>query len=74
MALDFISTFARVKLGIVPPFGLIKLHEHVNYFGAVSLRRLVDSAGATVLHLDLAETVPTAGIGRVLRVIARCTE
>jgi SAM-dependent methyltransferase len=71
VVLDFVSTLARVKFGLVPPGGLIKLHEHVNYFGAESLRRLLETVGLEVAHLDTAEAAPTAGIGRVLRAVAR---
>ncbi len=47
--IDFWSTAVRVKLGLIPPLGFVKQHEHLNFFDLGSLSRLVGTAGLTVL-------------------------
>lgn len=42
---DLYSTAARVKLDTVPPLGLQKCSEHLNFFNERSLQALLDSAG-----------------------------
>lgn len=44
-AVDFVSTAFRLKLGFVPPLGLVKLHEHINFFDERSLRAMLEAAG-----------------------------
>jgi hypothetical protein len=46
--MDFYSTAFRLKLKCVPPFGFIKMHEHINFFNEASLRALLARAGYTV--------------------------
>lgn len=43
--MDFYATAARVGLGWIPPFGFIKLHEHLNFFTLGALRALTDRSG-----------------------------
>ncbi len=71
---DFVSTLARVKLGIVPPFGVIKLHEHVSFFAEASLRRLLERAGYVVGASESVAVSATAGIGKVLRIAGKSAE
>lgn len=40
---DFVSTAARATLGWIPPFGLLKISEHVNFFDGRSLEMLLAS-------------------------------
>ena len=54
-AADFYSTAARVKLGLVPPLGFAKLHEHINFFNPQSLRTLLERAGFEVIDCRPAE-------------------
>jgi hypothetical protein len=49
--LDFYTTAFRIKVGFLPPFGFSKLHEHINFFSAESLRLAVDRSGFEVLKL-----------------------
>lgn len=60
-AVDFYSTACRVGLGFVPPMGLAKAHEHLNFFEPRSLRALLESAGFSV---DAVEA--TSGVIRAL--------
>jgi SAM-dependent methyltransferase len=50
---DFYSTLFRVKLGFVPPLGLMKLHEHVNFFDERSLRAVIEAAGLEPVEVGL---------------------
>lgn len=68
---DFCSTALRVKLNVVPPFGVLKLHEHVSFFSEASLRALLEGAGYTVVDTAIGSNSGKAGITRVLRAIAR---
>lgn len=52
LAVDFLSTALRVKFGIVPPFAIVKLHEHINFFHERSLEALASRAGFEVVGLE----------------------
>jgi SAM-dependent methyltransferase len=58
---DFYSSAFRIKAGFLPPLGFSKLHEHVNFFSAKSLRLAVERSGFTVLNLA---PVSTSGKGQ----------
>lgn len=47
---DFYSSGFRDKLGLVPPLGFFKLHEHINFFDAVSLQRILETSGYRVVR------------------------
>lgn len=68
---DFYSTAFRVKLNVVPPLGVIKLHEHVSFFSDASLRALLAGAGYTVVDTTFGSSSGKAGITRVLRALGR---
>jgi len=40
LAADIFSTFFRVKLGTLPPFGFVPMREHINFFSASALRAI----------------------------------
>jgi len=71
LAADFCSTACRVKLGLVPPLGIMKLHEHVGFFSAGSLRTLLERAGYQVVDVAVDAASGSAGIGQVLRIVGR---
>jgi len=52
-AIDFYSTTARVKFGVIPPLGFLKQHEHINFFSVASLTALMNRAGFQVLGCDI---------------------
>jgi len=54
---DFYSSGFRVKAGFVPPFGFSKLHEHINFFSAESLKLAVERSGYEVLRVALTSTL-----------------
>lgn len=71
LALDFASTAARIKLGVVPPLGVIKLHEHLSFFSAKSLRTLFERAGFSVLSCEEAKISAASGLSAVVKLLAR---
>lgn len=56
-AFDFYSTAFRVGLGIVPPLGFTKVHEHLNFFEARSLRGLLERVGFEVVAIECASAL-----------------
>lgn len=53
IALDFISTACRVKLGWTPPLGFWAMREHINFFSPRSLELLARQAGLVPIDLQL---------------------
>jgi SAM-dependent methyltransferase len=49
IAVDFYSAAARVRLEHIPPLGLIKCHEHLNFFNQESMNALLQRAGFEVI-------------------------
>ncbi len=71
--MDFYSTGFRVLLNVVPPFGFLKLHEHINFFDARSLSEGCVKAGLEV-QLCWQSRLPKEAHGaKVLSALARRT-
>ena len=72
---DLYSTFFRVKFSIVPPFGVTKLHEHLNFFSKASLRTLLEQEDFGIVACEeSSSSSPSSkmvGINRVFRVLAK---
>lgn len=49
---DLYSAAFRVKLGLIPPLGFARVHEHINYFERRSLRTALRCHGFEVLRCD----------------------
>jgi SAM-dependent methyltransferase len=49
IAVDFYSAAARIRLERIPPFGLLKCHEHLNFFNLPSMTALLDRCGFEVI-------------------------
>jgi hypothetical protein len=54
--LDFYSAAFRTKLGVIPPLGFPRMHEHINYFEGCSLRAALETRGLEVLSCDRTTT------------------
>lgn len=70
VALDFLATAARLKLGEVLPPLFMKLHEHVNFFSDGSLTRIASEAG---LEVTVVPSCRESRLGKhrgVIRVLA----
>lgn len=52
MAMDLYSTAVRLKLNAMPPLGVVKMHEHLNFFGERSLARLLELSGFDTFALE----------------------
>lgn len=70
--IDLLSLAFRLKLRIVPPFALVKLHEHINFFSHESIVQLLKANHLKVIKI---ETTPIAkqssGRNRVIQCIAQ---
>ena len=53
VALDFVSTACRVKLGWTPPLGFWAMREHINFFSPRSLELLARQVGLEPILLQL---------------------
>ena len=51
-AFDFYSAVFRTRLGVIPPFGFPRMHEHINYFDGRSLRAALSARGFEVLACE----------------------
>jgi hypothetical protein len=66
-AFDFYSAACRLKLGVIPPLGFPRMHEHINYFSGQSLRAALDTRGFEVVSCSQ----ETTSSGRVWLALAR---
>jgi len=46
--IDFVSGVSRQFLGLIPPIGVVKQSEHINYYSERALQRLLEEAGFRV--------------------------
>jgi SAM-dependent methyltransferase len=49
IAVDFYSAAARIRLNHIPPFGVVKCHEHLNFFNNKSMTALLERTGFEVV-------------------------
>jgi SAM-dependent methyltransferase len=70
-ALDFYSTLVRTRLRAMPPLGFVKMHEHVNFFDAPSLRALFDRCGLETVACETIDVPSPLGPSAVLAALAR---
>ena len=68
---DFYSTLFRVKYGIIPPLGFIKMHEHINFFTQQSLATLLERAGYNVLRCEIKGKHNADTFGKTLLALAQ---
>jgi hypothetical protein len=68
---DLYSTVARVKFNMVPPLGLQKCSEHLNFFTRKSLLTLLEGNGFELLDSGTATVASNGPIGEVLFTLAR---
>lgn len=60
IAADFYSTAARIRLNLVPPLGLVKCHEHLNFFNRESMSALLERLGFEIVNskIEIVATYP----------------
>ncbi len=69
--MDFFSTVVRLKTNLIPPLGIMKCHEHLNYFNEKSLAALLCAAGFDVIECTTAAAPTYMASGRMLQALAR---
>ncbi|MDO8644462.1 MAG: hypothetical protein Q7S00_05805, partial [bacterium] len=72
-SIDFISTLFRLKLNFVPPFGFVKLHEHINFFDENSLQALLKKSGFSILLCRTYRENRVFGFGASILCLARAS-
>lgn len=71
IAVDFYSAAARIRLGHIPPLGLVKCHEHLNFFNKKSMATLLDRAGFEVIDARIENVAKYPDRNEGLTVLAR---
>ncbi len=67
---DLFTTFCRIKLGLIPPFAVLKEHEHINFFSKNSLLRLLVSNSLFPIEIGCRSYHSASG-GQVLFCLAQ---
>ncbi len=68
---DFYTTLARMRWSLIPPLGVMKCHEHLNFFNEKSLESLLRTAGFDVLACGKARVPSCFVCGGILQALAR---
>ena len=68
---DFYSTAARVRLYTIPPLGIVKCHEHLNFFNQQSMTALLQRAGMEMVACSTTQTNTYPARTLSLNVLAR---
>lgn len=68
---DLYSTVARIKFDLVPPLGLQKCSEHLNFFNEPSLRALLERDGFETVESGTAVVGSNGPLGTILYGLAR---
>lgn len=71
VAVDFYSTAVRVRLGRIPPLGLIKCHEHLNFFNRKSMTALLKRTGFEIVDARIDSVASYPARSETLLVMAR---
>jgi SAM-dependent methyltransferase len=70
-AVDLYSTLFRVRWNTMPPLGFLKMHEHLNFFDARSLRELLARSGFEAVAVEELVIRSSLGLTPVLSALAR---
>jgi Methyltransferase domain len=68
---DFYSTVARVKFNTIPPLGLQKCSEHLNFFTPASLKALLERNGLELIQSDTSAFASKGPVQHILYGLAR---
>jgi SAM-dependent methyltransferase len=71
IAVDFYSAAARIRLNNIPPFGLIKCHEHLNLFHDHSMHALLERIGFEIVDSRIEDIAKYPARSKQLYVLAR---
>jgi hypothetical protein len=70
-AMDFFSTVVRLKTNFISPLGLMKCHEHLNFFNEKSLNAILQAAGFDVLECATARSASYLASDQVVYALAK---
>lgn len=68
---EIYTLYFRTRWKTIPPFGLPRLHEHINFYSPESLSRLLVRAGFDVVKHRVADVDTSVGLSSVLLMLAR---
>jgi hypothetical protein len=71
LLVDFCSVAARRVLGWVPPFGFLKLHEHINVFSERALAALAPRPGFSTTVSTVSVPLDTGSVRAIAAVVRR---
>lgn len=71
ICIDFFSVLSRSFLGLIMPPLILKMHEHINFFSAQSLRIMIKSLGLVLLEIGVESESNLATHQGVIRALAR---
>lgn len=71
IAVDFYSAAARIRLNHIPPLGIIKCHEHLNFFDQKSMQALLERIGFQVVDSRIEDIAKYPARSEQLYVLAR---
>jgi hypothetical protein len=70
-AVDFYSTVVRVHFDRIPPLGILKCHEHLNFFNEQSMKELLRGAGMDLVACSTTQTCSYPARTLCLNVLAK---
>jgi SAM-dependent methyltransferase len=74
VAVDFYSAVARIRLNHIPPLGLVKCHEHLNFFNTNSITALLERSGFEVVDSKVERGAKYPNKTESLYILARLRE
>lgn len=73
MLVDLYSTVGRFRWNRIPPLGLLKCHEHLNFFDERSMTHLLERAGLELLASNVVNVAQYPARNESMYVLARRT-
>jgi SAM-dependent methyltransferase len=70
-AVDFYSVGTRVRLNQHPPLGILKCHEHLNFFNHQSMQAVLERTGLEVVDCRIEDITKYPARGKQLYVLSR---
>jgi len=66
IGVDFISVLLRIKADFVPVLGLVKQHEHINFFTKKGMKMMLERNGLKILKMDILRKFSPSGDSMIL--------
>ncbi|MES2355319.1 MAG: methyltransferase domain-containing protein [Pseudomonadota bacterium] len=68
---EMYTLFFRGKLNMIPPLGILRMHEHINFFDVESLSALLRNSGFKIIGHDLMKIKTDVSLTKVLLMLAQ---